>query len=654
MASNQLFDDIRQQSSMSFHRPLSITRFHSGRIAPDNTENSMRASLESQSQLPFDLHIDEEMLGSGEFRSLSSLTDNQAYVRSSTALSTNENVREPVVKISQYRTPESTPFQPLSSKTSKKKLNKYILLTPRTILSISVLTILSLIVVLIGLGIAISERISKLNYRCPLMSYCPRNSSYTVICNTTNEYCSCYDTNDLLIGCFKQRRYGDGCYRSQECANNYNLQCNTSLYQCQCLDHYYYNGSTCMPMITYNQTCLILNDRCDYLLNLSCLIGYICACDTTATFWNGQHCEYYRSLNDPCNPYKTPSGCSSTFTCDNSTATCQCPPSTYFDGEECLSYSSNLQPCYDASSCLPYSLLICSWGLCQCDERYYYWSESTSKCVYPKKATYNSTCDYYATCESDFGLRCINGQCLCEVNSYWTPGNYCDFQSQYGEQCSTAPCLGNTGLICSSNTSMCTCPQFYYWDNYVCQYQRAYTGFCVFDYWCRQDLGLQCRNFTCTCSLCTTCFWDGVRCRDCPTSWEIVVSNGTMQPRIYCYVKVDSYVNWNASVLACSTAATSFFGTRSHLVYINDLQELTDVSVFATNQYYDIFIGHTNAYNYSQWFLSNGTLSPPLHWCPGLATTYATLTCTRLLIGAVCVTNIACYGWTSRYICELD
>ncbi|CAF4192447.1 unnamed protein product, partial [Rotaria magnacalcarata] len=82
--------------------------------------------------------------------------------------------------------------------------------------------------------------------------------------------------------------------------------------------------------------------------------------------------------------------------------------------------------------------------------------------------------------------------------------------------------------------------------------------------------------------------------------------------------------------------------------------ELTDVSVFATNQYYDIFIGHTNAYNYSQWFLSNGTLSPPLHWCPGLATTYATLTCTRLLIGAVCVTNIACYGWTSRYICELD
>ncbi|CAF3177596.1 unnamed protein product [Rotaria socialis] len=224
--------------------------------------------------------------------------------------------------------------------------------------------------------------------------------------------------------------------------------------------------------------------------------------------------------------------------------------------------------------------------------------------------TYNSTCDYYAGCESDFGLRCINGQCLCEINSYWTPGNYCDFQSQY--------------------------------------------GFCVFDYWCRQDLALHCRNFTCTCSLCRTCFWDGVRCRDCPTSWEIVISNGTRQPRIYCYVKVDFHVNWDESVSICSTAATSFFGPTSHLVYIDNLQELTDVSVFATNQYYDIFIGHTNSYNYPQWFLSNGTLSPPLHWCAGLSATYATLACTRLLIGAACVTNIVCHGWTSRYICKLN
>ncbi|CAF3177578.1 unnamed protein product [Rotaria socialis] len=100
---------------------------------------------------------------------LSDLQCNQAYVRLSNSLSINQNVREPVVKIFQYRTSESTPFRPLSSKTSKKKLNKYILITPRTILSISLLAIRSLIVALIGLVIATSERISKLNYRCSLV-----------------------------------------------------------------------------------------------------------------------------------------------------------------------------------------------------------------------------------------------------------------------------------------------------------------------------------------------------------------------------------------------------------------------------------------------------------------------------------------------------
>jgi hypothetical protein len=194
----------------------------------------------------------------------------------------------------------------------------------------------------------------------------------------------------------------------------------------------------------------------------------------------------------------------------------------------------------------------------------------------------------------------------------------------------------------------------YYWDSFVCQYQRTYTAFCLADNWCRMDLGLRCRNFTCTCSLCTTCFWDGVRCRDCPTSWQIVVSNGTVRPRVYCYLKVDSYVHWNESVTVCSTAATSFFGNTSHLIYIDDLQELQDVSTFATTGYYDIFIGHTNRFNFSQWFLLNGTLSPTITWCTGVPSTFASVTCTRLLIGTTCVTSIVCYGWTSRYVCELD
>ena len=168
------------------------------------------------------------------------------------------------------------------------------------------------------------------------------------------------------------------------------------------------------------------------------------------------------------------------------------------------------------------------------------------------------------------------------------------------------------------------------------------------------DLGLRCRAFTCTCSLCTTCFWDGVRCRDCPTSWQVIVSTGAIQPRVYCYLKVNSYVNWNVSVSECSSAATSYFGNSSHLVYIDDVQEQQDLDQFATTDYYDIFIGHTNRWNNSQWFLSNGTSSPTIQWCSGVASNFSTLRCARLLTGVACATDIDCYGWTSRYVCELD
>jgi hypothetical protein len=145
-----------------------------------------------------------------------------------------------------------------------------------------------------------------------------------------------------------------------------------------------------------------------------------------------------------------------------------------------------------------------------------------------------------------------------------------------------------------------------------------------------------------------------VRCRDCPTSWQIITSTGPIQPRVYCYLKVDSYVNWNESVSNCSTAATSYFGNTSHLIYIDDFQELQDVCIFTTTSYYDLFIGHTNQYNFSQWFLTNGTVSPPMNWCVGTNTTFAVTTCTRILISSVCIVDIVCYGWASRYICELD
>ncbi|CAF1337318.1 unnamed protein product [Adineta ricciae] len=622
-------------SSTPIERPGSLLRFNSARVSPEKVDDNREDRSEARPTSPVDIHVGYGLFQPSDSPAHSPLIANTVQPA---VCKKDDNHKNRLVKISEYCTPENTPFEPITPNRSSKKLHRYILVTSRTICSLTLFSIVSIGIVLIGFGAALAHRQSQLDYRCPLISYCPRNTSYTLLCNITSEYCGCYDTNDELLGCMKQR----------------NLQCNISTYQCQCLDHYYFHENSCIPMLTYGETCSMGNDTCDYLLNLKCLTGSICTCNTNTTFWNGEYCEGYRSVNSPCDPYKNISGCSMTFSCDNSTATCQCPSSAYYDGAVCLAYSSYLEPCYDTSSCLPGTYLVCSWGLCQCDDVYFYWSPTNLTCMYPKHVQYNSSCDYQTSCESDFGLRCIGGHCLCEANSYWTPGNYCDFQSMYNEQCLTAPCMNNTGLICSSNTSTCTCSKYYYWDGYVCQYERSYQSYCLSDTWCRTDLGMHCRNFTCTCSLCATCFWDGVRCRDCPTSWQIVTSSGPIKPRIYCYLKVDSYVNWNESAVNCPTLATSFFGGSSHLIYIDDAQELKDVSVFATNSYYDILIGHTNSFNNSQWFLANGTVSPALTWCSGVATTFSSTRCTRLLIGSICATDISCYGWTSRYICELD
>lgn len=628
----------------------SVIRFHSARIVPEN--------IPERSLSPFDLRVDD-------------------LDQSPSPTETPENPLRstPTVQISEYAAPANTPFLPVKPTNKPKKLHRYLLLTPRTIISLSLFTFLSLSAVLIGFGVALSQRRSALDKSCSLRSYCPKNSSYNIRCNSTTEYCQCYNENDQLMGCFAQRHYGQGCYRSDECSFKENLQCHLPRYQCECLTHYFYNGSGCQSMYTYGDSCLVSSDdHCDPSLNLTCLSSGTCSCNTNLTFWNGQYCEPYRLVDQPCDPYRIPSGCSQTFFCNNLTGTCQCPPSSYFDGQVCLTYTSYLEPCYDTSSCLPNSQLTCSWGVCQCDDEFFYWSSSTLSCVYPKQLTYNTSCDYHTGCESDFGLRCINGRCLCEVNSYWTPGNYCDFQSQFGEQCSTAPCLAHTGLVCSSTTSTCVCPQCkfslslslslfqsdiifhsdYYWDSYVCQYQRTHSDFCLGDDWCRTDLGLRCRSFTCTCSLCSTCFWDGVRCRDCPTSWQIVQSNGTVQPRVYCYLKVDLYLHGNESIQSCNGAATSFFGPVSHLVYVDDNQELVDLSTFATTDYYDIFLGHNYRLPSHQWFYVNGTVAPALRWCSGVSTNFSQPRCARLLVGPACATDIACYGWTSRYVCELD
>jgi hypothetical protein len=226
----------------------SLIRFNSARIEPERTENRTT----SPPGTPFDIQIDDSVFPS-------SPTPNRIHSTSRITSLATENDGGRVVKISEYHAPKNTPFEPITSNISPKKLHHYLLLEPRTIFSISLLTILSLAIVLIGFGVAVSYRQAQFNYRCPSISYCPRNSSYTLLCNITNEFCSCYNNENTLIGCLQQRQYGEGCYRSQECSIHHNLQCNMNIYQCQCLDHYLYNGSLCIPMLTYNDTCSIFN-----------------------------------------------------------------------------------------------------------------------------------------------------------------------------------------------------------------------------------------------------------------------------------------------------------------------------------------------------------------------------------------------------------
>lgn len=431
--------------------PSSLVRFNSARVAP--------SSIEMRSLSPSELHVDDGFFPSLKSPPQSPFGISKFHPNTRITPINDDNDAARTVKISEYTVPENTPFEPLTPSKSPPKLHRYILVTPRNICFFALLAVVSIAVAAIGFGVVVARQRAQLDFTCPSISYCPRNTSYTVLCNTTDEGCGCYNHQDALIGCLKQRRYGEGCYRAQECSSHYNLQCNASTYLCECLDHYYYNGSACVPLLTYGAACSVGNNTCDYWLNLACLTGSVCTCDTSVAFWNGEYCESYRTAGQPCDPFKSPSGCSMTFICDNLTATCQCPMNAYFDGRACLIYSSYLEPCYNTLSCLPNTYLTCSWGVCQCDDLYFYWSITNSTCLYPKQTQFNASCDYQSGCESDFGLRCINGRCACEVNSYWTPGNYCDAQSQYNEQCLTAPCLGNTGLLCSSNTSTCICPQ---------------------------------------------------------------------------------------------------------------------------------------------------------------------------------------------------
>jgi hypothetical protein len=223
--------------------PTSLIRFNSARIGPEKTEKDIEDLIESRptSPLPLDRHLDEGLLQSNDFSPQSPIIKHKIHSTSRIAPLANENDSNRVLKISEYHAPENTPFEPLSTQASPKKLHSYILLTPCTIFSMSLLTILSLVVVIIGFGVAVARRQSQLNDHCSLISYCPQNTSYTVLCNMTTEYCHCYNTEDTLIGCIKQRQYGEGCYRTQECSVHHNLQCNMSIYQCQCLGHYYYN-----------------------------------------------------------------------------------------------------------------------------------------------------------------------------------------------------------------------------------------------------------------------------------------------------------------------------------------------------------------------------------------------------------------------------
>lgn len=118
-----------------------------------------------------------------------------------------------------------------------------------------------------------------------------------------------------------------------------------------------------------------------------------------------------------------------------------------------LHRSCKLKPCMSSLN------LVCIANTCQCLDDEYYVKSCQKKNLYLEKCNGNN--------ESCLGnLKCIDGICKCNENSYWENGT-CLQKRGYGQPClENKHCLSSLILSCSLIEKKCSCSANRYFYSY--------------------------------------------------------------------------------------------------------------------------------------------------------------------------------------------
>ena len=427
---------------------------------------------------------------------------------------------------------------------------------------------------------------------------------------STQSQCRCqqFEYFDTIAGmCKPQGLVNATCVTTTQCRTDLNLQCTSG--KCQCislLPVWLASNNTCIPYKPYGMTTCSSNSECDTSKLLICNsgTGSSCNCPTTSVlgmcdcskingnemYWTGSTCtialSYGSSCLSPLSEYLCQTITQVTV-CNNTSGSykCECAYLKYFhlSINKCLNQLSYNSSCSQSNACRVDQNLICSSGICKCNNVTQFWSSALQSCV--NYRTYAESCTSTSECNSKLSLICNSGNnsCNCPITSI----------------------LG-----------ICDCPRVngseMYWNGTSCTLAKSYLSLCTANYTCKTiSQGTHCNGTTCTC-LASGSFKTALnKCSICTTNWDNV---GRL-----CYFTTT--VQGNSNIAGTSSEIQSRCGGRSdaRLAKVDDVDiyhYLLNLVVTLRRDYFvDAFqVGGTGT-NYTShdglWILNSTYLCPP-------------------------------------------
>ena len=306
--------------------------------------------------------------------------------------------------------------------------------------------------------------------------------------NVSNNYCDCptrsigqeYYWNGSI--CKTANSYGYQCTANYHCKYlTQNTYCNGSICVCPSYKYFDTQQQICVNQLLNNQPC-VQASSCRVDLGLICQLSGICSCDSNTQFWNNLICiNYYTYNNQMCT---NSSQCKSPLVCNSNSVSCNCP----------IAVQNSYCDC-------PTPVAIYE----------YYWDGSTSCSA---SVPYGWSCSGNFSCQGvTQNTYCYNGVCSCRPLQYfYLIQQLCRNQRLITESCmATGDCRTDYGLRCIAGNC---CPYYQYYESTYqnCTNQLMYNQqTCYSDYYCRTDLGLVCNNIS-TCQCNTTSYWNGINC----------------------------------------------------------------------------------------------------------------------------------------------